>query len=353
MDICPDCRGIWFDSGEFPDFVKELMKSEKVSAEQRPLFEPRPVQMRRDIREPDRLCPRCSLVMHKFNYAYDSNIILDRCSGCDGIWTDGGEAKAVARHLKSNPEVLEVGEALIKGDCGLQELRDVAEFGEVYSRLLLVPKLIIPLGDETARQSVPLVTISVIAACALVFVLQLLSGGLSGDFLTSFAFVPARFLHPSIFSSMFLHAGIFHLAFNMLFLWVFGPPVEDRLGPWKYMFLYLFAGICANVVETAFVWDPFLPMVGASGAISGVMGAYLVFYPRARIKLLFWIRIVHLPAWMLLGVWFGFQMLNALYATAGIGGNVAWFAHIGGFIVGGFFAYAIKRGFEQENSPTE
>jgi membrane associated rhomboid family serine protease len=137
---------------------------------------------------------------------------------------------------------------------------------------------------------------------------------------------------------MFIHGGLMHLTGNMMFLWVFGDNVEDRLGHFKYLVFYLAAGFAAAL--THFATDPHsqTPMVGASGAVSGVMGAYLLLYPFNRIKALvvfYFITVVQLPAVWLLGIWFGWQLLQGL-ASLGISDqvNVAFFAHVGGFLAG-------------------
>lgn len=143
----------------------------------------------------------------------------------------------------------------------------------------------------------------------------------------------------TILTSMFLHGGVFHLLGNLLFLWVFGPNVEDVLGRLRFLGFYVASGIAAAVSQVLLSLaqgDPLLPMVGASGAIAGVMAAYMVFFPRARvmtaIPIVFIVRIVHLPASFFIGLWFVLQLLYAL--LGGFGSGVAFFAHVGGFVFG-------------------
>jgi membrane associated rhomboid family serine protease len=143
----------------------------------------------------------------------------------------------------------------------------------------------------------------------------------------------------TILTSMFLHGGLLHLLGNLLFLWVFGPNVEDVLGRVRYLGFYLASGIAAaaaQVLLSLAQGDPLMPMVGASGAIAGVMAAYMVFFPRARvmtaIPIVFIIRIVHLPAAFFIGLWFLLQLLYAF--LGGLGSGVAFFAHVGGFVFG-------------------
>ena len=136
----------------------------------------------------------------------------------------------------------------------------------------------------------------------------------------------------TVFTSMFLHGGFFHLAGNMLYLWIFGNNVEDAMGHGRFMLFYLLAGIVAAVAQLLYDPASSIPMVGASGAVSGILGAYLVLYPYARIKTLLFIvifiKIVELPAIVLLTIWFFMQVLYSQFE------GVAWYAHIGGFVFG-------------------
>ena len=132
---------------------------------------------------------------------------------------------------------------------------------------------------------------------------------------------------------MFVHGSLFHLLGNMLYLWIFGNNVEDRLGPVRFALFYAVCGVIAALTHVLFQPGSRVPMIGASGAIAGVLGAYLVLFPRARVKvlifLIFYIDVVAVPAGIVLGLWFLLQILNV-----GMGGGVAWFAHVGGFLAG-------------------
>ena len=148
-------------------------------------------------------------------------------------------------------------------------------------------------------------------------------------------------------SSMFLHGGLFHLLSNLWFLWIFADNVEGRLGHFRFFALYLFTGLAAGITHVAFDLDSPIPCVGASGAVSGVLGAYLVFFPRARILTLvplgFIFQLVTLPAVLFLLLWFGLQVLQAVMAPTGSPG-VAWWAHIGGFVAGLMAALLVPKG---------
>jgi membrane associated rhomboid family serine protease len=145
---------------------------------------------------------------------------------------------------------------------------------------------------------------------------------------------------------MFLHGGFFHIAGNMLYLWIFGNNVEDTLGHGRFLFFYLASGVAAAATQTAVDLGSRVPMIGASGAVSGVLGAYFILFPHASVLTLvifgfFW-RLVSIPALVVLGFWMVVQILNGIGAF-GTGGGVAWFAHIGGFVVGMVMLLALRR----------
>jgi membrane associated rhomboid family serine protease len=143
---------------------------------------------------------------------------------------------------------------------------------------------------------------------------------------------------PNFITAMFLHGGIGHLFGNMLFLWIFGDNIEDRLGHVRYLVFYLSCGIVASLVQVVSDLDSGIPIIGASGAIGGVMGAYLLLFPHARVLTLFFIiiivRLIWIPAVVYLGVWFLIQLIEALNAPPGVGAGVAFWAHVGGFVAG-------------------
>jgi membrane associated rhomboid family serine protease len=216
--------------------------------------------------------------------------------------------------------------------------------------------MLIPLRDENPTRRFPVVTVLFIAANLAVFLAQVLSPqGLEMSILrmgaipyeithfTSIPQIPRIPAFLTLLTSMFLHAGLFHLLGNMLYLWIFGNNVEDFLGPVRFILFYLLSGLGAAFTHIAFNPNSRVPMVGASGAIAGVLGAYFLLYPRARIDtlvfLFVFIRVVPIPAAFVLGFWFLAQFLNI-----GLGGGVAWFAHIGGFLVGAALVKALAPG---------
>lgn len=201
-----------------------------------------------------------------------------------------------------------------------------------------------PIRDHNPSERTPWITWALIAVNLAVFLFTLpLQGDERAifDVFWTWGLVPAKiaegFGYGGFISSMFLHAGFMHLAGNMLFLWIFGDNLEDRLGHVGFLAFYLASGIGAGLLQIASAPDSLVPMVGASGAIAGVMGGYLMLYPRARVDVLVIlvviIRIFPLPAWLMLGLWFALQLFLGLTSPAD-GGGVAYWAHAGGFIVG-------------------
>jgi membrane associated rhomboid family serine protease len=209
----------------------------------------------------------------------------------------------------------------------------------------------IPLKDETPSRTFPAVNILLILSNVAVFIYQLtLPPHAYKAFVLTDATVPARFPaflagHLSfeaaflpLVTSMFLHSGLLHIAGNMLFLWIFGDNIEDFFGHLPYLLFYLFCGVGSGLLHVAFNWGSTVPAIGASGAISGVMGAYLVLFPRERILTLVFIFLVPIPAVFILVYWFLIQFAEAL-TSAGTpammqGGGVAVWAHVGGFLLG-------------------
>ena len=201
----------------------------------------------------------------------------------------------------------------------------------------------IPLRDVIPSRTTPVVTISLVVLNALIFLYELSLGEQVNEFMFSFGLVPAYFSWLNVVTSMFLHGGFLHAAGNMLYLWIFGDNVEDRMGHGRFLAFYLLCGIAAALAQTITVPNSMIPMVGASGAIAGVVGAYFVLYPHSRIvtlvTLLFFWQIMEVPAVLFLGIWFLMQFLSGVgsiaSATAGEpAGGIAFWAHVAGFAAG-------------------
>jgi membrane associated rhomboid family serine protease len=201
----------------------------------------------------------------------------------------------------------------------------------------------LPISDENPTKRFPVVTVLLIAANLAVFFAWQMQTGLERSVALA-GLVPTE-LHPisprgvaHLFSSMFMHGGIAHLLGNLWFLWIFGDNVEDEIGRSKFVIFYFLSGAAGAAAHVALNFQSTIPMVGASGAISGVLGAYLVLHPKARVKMLLWIRFVRIPAWCYLLLWIGLQVLALSQASKIAGMGIAYWAHIGGFGAGMFLA---------------
>ena len=222
----------------------------------------------------------------------------------------------------------------------------------------------LPLRDTIPSRTTPVVTIALIVLNALAFLIELGQGAGLGRFLAEYGLVPVRYhwvaeQHPldlvgrfgPVFTSMFLHGGWLHFLGNMLFLWIFGDNVEDRLGRWTFVAFYAVCGLAAAMLQVHLLPRAGVPMIGASGAIAGVLGAYLVLFPRSRVltavPVFFFLHVIEVPAVLFLGVWFLLQFLSAgLEATRGAAdaaGGVAWWAHVGGFAAGALLGPPLAR----------
>ncbi len=218
-----------------------------------------------------------------------------------------------------------------------------------------------PLKDENPIYSTPVLTIALIVVCSVIFMLQAGTGAAGGQVIAfKFGLIPSVLLGENrlppelavvtpavtLLTSMFLHGGWMHLIGNMWFLWIFGNNIEDILGHGRFMVFYILAGLGAAAAQILSDPGSVVPMVGASGAISGIMGAYILLFPNARILTFVWlgffITTMRIRAVWFLGIWFAMQALNAAGSSAGGGGGVAWWAHIGGFVAGILLLFLLK-----------
>ncbi len=209
----------------------------------------------------------------------------------------------------------------------------------------------IPIRDRNPSGTFPAVTVTLIVACVGAFLLELSTGSKIESFISSFGLVPERVTYGietgtlswgaatlPFFTSMFLHGGWLHLIGNMWFLWIFGDNVEDTLGSFRFLLFYLVCGLAAGATHYALSPTSTVPTIGASGAIAGVLGAYAILFPGSRVLTLvplgFFLRLVELPAWVMLGLWFLLQAVSGFMTLGAAGGGVAWWAHVGGFVAG-------------------
>jgi len=354
VDVCPHCGGTFFDRGELRETLDAVLTTgEAPDARLQP--DRRALAVQR-LQEHSRDCPRCAATMTKLNYCYDSNIILDRCPRCEGIWADRGEVLKCAQYRKGDPKLDRMTASMAENARRQQAFRDAAARGSAPMRPTYLgwawwylPALI-PLGDDEPSRRLPVVTVGLLTVNTVIFVGMVLRLSLEGRIgvFDTFGLIPSRVLSGEqawgLLTGMFLHAGLFHLFGNMLFLWVFGDNVEDAFGRLRFLGFYLVCGLAAGLAHVVTNMGSELPCVGASGAISGVLGAYLVLYPRASIRTLVLGNLTEVPAYVYIGIWIALQVLYAVsYTAVGVQGGVAWFAHIGGFAAGLTLAWGLRR----------
>jgi membrane associated rhomboid family serine protease len=206
----------------------------------------------------------------------------------------------------------------------------------------------IPLKDVNPTERFPVFTVSIIIICTLIFIREISMPQIQLEqFVRDYGLVPSVLFNENIpllyrlsriFTSMFLHGSFAHLIGNMLYLWIFGNNIEDRLGHLRFLIFYLLCGIAAGLAQASAFPDSSTPMIGASGAIAGVLGGYLIMFPGARIITLviifYYITLQEIPAFIVIGIWFLLQFMSSLGSLAGIQTGVAYIAHVGGFIAG-------------------
>ncbi len=213
-----------------------------------------------------------------------------------------------------------------------------------------------PIRDHNPSDSQPVITLTLIALNVVAFLVYsalFANDAALGGFYHFWAMIPARISagdgYYTLFSSMFIHSGFLHLGGNILFLWIFGDNLEDELGHIGFLAFYLICGVLAGIAQIAADPNTLVPTVGASGAIAGVMGGYLLLFPRARVDVLFifiiFFKVFPMPAWVMLGVWFTLQLFSGIGSDIS-GGGVAYWAHAGGFVAGLLFVlpYWLRNG---------
>jgi len=331
IEVCPYCGGMWFDKGELSEAIGGWIA-------------PRTLVFGTTgaLRRPRR-CPKCYVRLGRRELAGGSAIEIDQCPKCSGIWLDRGEFTASRRFLASRGKLSARPPARgeVEGGGPAVALEDSASiaFFQYLTGLPVevgVPQLLFP----------PVVT-AVIALNTAILAFMLLSGSFE-LWVKKLGAIPAdissmRNLY-TLITSVFVHAGVFHLLGNMYFLWITGDNIEERFGRVKFFGFYLLCGVVASLAHVMSNPSSNIPAVGASGAISGLMGAYMVLYPTRRF-LIRWLFMFYpikfeIPAF---GYFLFWIVLQVIYASAGVGG-VAWFAHIGGFASGVVIGLIVRLG---------
>jgi membrane associated rhomboid family serine protease len=273
-------------------------------------------------------CPTDHHTLKVYEVSFgDETVEIDLCSECRGIWIDSEEGKELREIVMKAGQVEETGLAAKDARSG--------PLGYIFQLISSFP-----LEVWNPIHSRPRATLGLIGILSLVFVIQLADSG--GAFTAALELVPAQIMMAqrlwTIITALFLHGHILHLAGNLYFLYVFGDNVEDYLGGPRFLLLYLLSGVVGALLQTAFQTHPGIPNIGASGAIAGVLGAYLVIFPRVRIWQMFRLFRFRIGVLWFVILWLGWNLLGAFADQPGVG----WMAHLGGFAAGAAFAYPYR-----------
>lgn len=308
VDACPRCAGLWFDNNELTEVVRESIGSvpDQAMVEQGKAYSDRP-------------CPRCEipLIVHPFRNQEDP-FDVDICHRCYGIWLDKGELERVQKSQ---------AKAIIERDRTLKDW-------------LFQFFLQLPVEFNLKPKRFPIITIALLVINIPLLLMFFVGVDIRSVF-DDFALHPIRFgamqWYLSLFTHMFLHGGLFHLIMNMYFLYVLGDNVEDALGHFGYLIFYLFAGIAGGLTHTFLAWGDTTPMIGASGAISGIIAAYAVFFRHAKLTFMVIFFQFKLSAPFYVAIWLAMNIVGFFANQRG----VAWGAHLGGFIAGLVLAFLL------------
>jgi len=323
VDVCPRCRGIWFDPSELGKAAKALYDERMTAAGSASVMPSR------------RRCPDCRSRLVERELKKGAGILVEQCPDCRGLFFEAGEYSRACEYLRGRPPREDTAE----------RSEGVGTIVDEDSALLVVFQFLtgLPLElDVPQRVFSPVVSVLIVLN-----VVVLIAAAVHGmnDSVRTLGLVPAEAVRGerlwTLFTCMFMHAGLFHLLGNMYFLFVAGDNVEQRMGWSWFLAFYLVCGLIASGAHIAGNPASPIPCIGASGAISGVMGAYVVLFPRNRFMVrLLWTawRGLAMPAWVYFGLWIALQLL---YASLGVGA-VAWWAHIGGFAVGVIVALMMR-----------
>jgi membrane associated rhomboid family serine protease len=350
-DSCSLCGSIWFASGS--DFASAAERSARKS--DLPLEDSIKSRINTEAKKSSAAgfslnCPQCHMPMETINYADDSGIFINRCHTCTGIWIDDIKFKRITRYLKDDPLMDKAGAELaheVKKEDATKEFAlevgkittvDFFNVREIFTNPAEAVVFGIPLWLRNLR-SIPFISISLIISCIAIYIFQISAVSDIKKYISLFGFIPATPVSFGLLTSIFIHANWFHLLGNMLFLWVFGPPIEEKLGRINFILYYLICGLCGNFAFLIMHFGSQVTLIGASGAISGIIGTCLVLDPLGTIMTTRDEAPVWLYAVAYFLIQFGYNFLLFITEThAGIG----YEAHIGGFIGGVIIALILK-----------
>jgi membrane associated rhomboid family serine protease len=338
LDVCMFCRGLWFDQGE-------LAKFNHFDADF-PLGPGKPIEGEAI----GGLCPRCGVAMTPMRYAPRVNFEVDRCANCGGVWLDNGEIRKIQQLVTDEVKLwLKIGsrldEVVVRErtlweqyNAELAKHEAAAKMSATQWLFLFLTRL--PREVYNPVHCRPKITIALIVTNVVVFVLvgTFLKGTSLLLFLVNYGFVPAQLSHLqhlwSLVTALFIHGNLAHIIGNMYFLYTFGDNVEDVLGSWTFFGLYLLCGVTANLAHFVTNTYSLIPTIGASGAISGILGAYSFLFRRRKIYFLVIFWPIKVSAVYYLLFWVEFQILAASHPLPLGRAGVAYDAHIGGFVAG-------------------
>lgn len=338
VDRCRRCAGIWFDEGELRFFrdglERRLLESLTVRAQ--------PAVVVHATTLP---CPRCRLRLVHGEFAYGTGVRVARCSHCEGVWLPGSEVARFVEHVRTarqkRAETREIAEAVAEGtNAQLERHHPLRHSSFRHPFPLATPLFWLPAAAESAGDEPARATTLLLLSQLLV---QLF---LPRDVALHLALVPDALGSPlawgSLVGASFVHGGWLHFLGNALFLAVFGRALEGTLGSWRFAALYFATDFAASIAYLASVGlDSTTPCLGASGAVSGVLGAYLVLHPTARVTTLYPWSSHRVSAWLYLGGWFLLQLVGLARSTAA--DTVAFSAHVGGFVAGALLGWRCRR----------
>ncbi len=358
--LCPFCSGVWLEKGELQEVEQYIISNKNDAILSTEGLSDRKVIPVDKIDQTTRKCPKCDIDLKIFNFANNSNIFLDRCDSCEGIWAEKGVLEKISLFMiTSDDPVMDeytkiLSKMITEHEKSLASSKEIKSIGDdldspALNGIVAWPMIPLPLKIDQPAVTLAKVTIGLIAVNMLIFILQLMFVHTNEDaYFRLWGIVP--FLGFSInraysfISSMFIHGGWEHILGNMFFLWLFGHNVEDKIGSLKFLIFYLLCGIFGGVLFC--VMQPTLndPAIGASGAISGVMGAHLVLFPKESLRVLWVGRVRTMPAIVYLLLWIFYQFIYGMVITiTNVPLAVAHWAHVGGFISGLLLIHLFNR----------